>query len=229
MFNNPCKKQADLNFKWRSIKKILATLVQHQKDSQLWSPYQQFKRFTYQTVFEESDKSTSQLPNVLTRKIWNLIIQLQAQHKMKKQYTWEIYRLWKTPCFDVFNKDLPEVTDKGFLHNIAEIAIKNALFNSGMVFSVRSSNSSWTSNLYVVAMKLVAILVILCHSAHRNNSNYILLLIVLYLYSAVVWVDIIMLLNNLGLWFYTTFFKKNSRILLLPVNIELDNKQKIDS
>lgn len=48
-------------------------------------------------------------------------------------------------------------------------------------------------------MKIVAILVILCHSAHRNNSNYVPLLIGLYLYSAGARVDAITLLNHFGL------------------------------
>lgn len=48
-------------------------------------------------------------------------------------------------------------------------------------------------------MKIVAILVILCRSAHRNNSNYLPLLIALYLYSAGARVSAITLLNHLGL------------------------------
>lgn len=48
-------------------------------------------------------------------------------------------------------------------------------------------------------MKLVAILVILCRSAHRNNSNYVPLLVAMYLYSAGARVDAITLLNHLGI------------------------------
>ena len=48
-------------------------------------------------------------------------------------------------------------------------------------------------------MKLLAILVILCRSAHRNNSNYFPLLVAIYLYSAGAKVDAITLLNHLGL------------------------------
>ena len=46
-------------------------------------------------------------------------------------------------------------------------------------------------------MKMVAILAILCQSAHRNNSNYILLLVAIYIYFAGARVDAITLLNHL--------------------------------
>lgn len=48
-------------------------------------------------------------------------------------------------------------------------------------------------------MKLVAILVILWRSAHRNNSKYLPLLVAVYLYSAGVRVDVVTVLNYLGL------------------------------
>lgn len=47
--------------------------------------------------------------------------------------------------------------------------------------------------------KLVAVLAILCRSAHRNNSNYLPLFVTLYLYSAGARIDAITLLNHLGL------------------------------
>lgn len=49
-------------------------------------------------------------------------------------------------------------------------------------------------------MKIVAILVILCHSAYQNNSNYILFLIALYLYFAGARVDASTFLNYLNLF-----------------------------
>lgn len=48
-------------------------------------------------------------------------------------------------------------------------------------------------------MKIVIILVILCWSAHQNISNYISLLLALYMYLAEARVDAITLLNHLGL------------------------------
>ena len=68
---------------------------------------------------------------------------------------------------------------------------------SSMVFGVGPSSRNLPSHL--VTMKLIAILVILCRSAHRNNSNYIPLLIGLYFYSAGARTDAITLLNHFGL------------------------------
>lgn len=47
-------------------------------------------------------------------------------------------------------------------------------------------------------MKVVAIFVILCRSAHQNASNYFPLLVAIYLYLAGAKVDAITLLNHLG-------------------------------
>ena len=48
-------------------------------------------------------------------------------------------------------------------------------------------------------MKLLTILVVMYRSAYWNNSNYISLLVVIYLYSTGAKVDAIILLNHLGL------------------------------
>lgn len=48
-------------------------------------------------------------------------------------------------------------------------------------------------------MILITILVILCRSAHENNSNHFPLLIALYLYFADARVNAITFLNYLGL------------------------------
>ena len=51
--------------------------------------------------------------------------------------------------------------------------------------------------LYLACMKLLA-KVILCISAHHNNSNNFTLLVAIYIYSAGAKVDAITLLNHLG-------------------------------
>lgn len=77
-----------------------------------------------------------------------------------------------------------------------------------MVFSV-GPTSACSSNLYVIAMKLIRILVILCQSTYKNNSNFLPLLIALYLYFADAQVDTIILLNHLGLFIlYPVLLKK---------------------
>ena len=58
-------------------------------------------------------------------------------------------------------------------------------------------------------MKLIVIFVILCKLAHWNNSNYISLLIAMYLYLARAQDNVKILLNYLGLLIlYKVFFKK---------------------
>ena len=64
-------------------------------------------------------------------------------------------------------------------------------------------------------MKLVAILAILYRSAYRNNSNYLPLMIGLYLYSAGACVDAIILLNRLGLLVLYDVLQKSLRNITL--------------
>lgn len=62
---------------------------------------------------------------------------------------------------------------------------------------------------HLVSIKLIAILVILCRSAHQNNSNYFSLFLTLYLYFASARIDIIILFNYFRLLvLYKVFLKK---------------------
>lgn len=70
-------------------------------------------------------------------------------------------------------------------------------------------SSQYSSNTHIISMKLVVILVILCRFAHRNNSNYILLLITFYFYSSEARVDAITLLNHFGLSVSYDMLQKN--------------------
>lgn len=63
----------------------------------------------------------------------------------------------------------------------------------------RTSSTSSTAYFRHDGMKIVTILVILCRFAHQNNSNYILLLIAMYMYSVGARVDTITLFNHFGL------------------------------
>ena len=68
---------------------------------------------------------------------------------------------------------------------------------------------------HLASMKLLAIFVIFCRSAHRNNSNYFPLLVVIYLPSARAKVDAITLLNHLGLSVsYNVLLKRLRNIIL---------------
>lgn len=62
---------------------------------------------------------------------------------------------------------------------------------------------------YMTLMKLIAILVIIYKLAHQKNSNYILFLIIIYLYLASIWMDAITLFNYFGiLVLYIIFIRK---------------------
>lgn len=68
------------------MSKILATLTYHQKDPRLHLPYRQFKHFSYQTLLEESEPGSEQFPKALSRKDWNIIIELRAKAELEKRY-----------------------------------------------------------------------------------------------------------------------------------------------
>lgn len=89
--------------------------------------------------------------------------------------------------------------------------VQSVGFSSG--FSSRSATAA-----QLLLIKLVAILVILCKTVHKNNSNYFPLLVALYLYSAGARVDTVTLFNYLGLSvLYNILFKKLREISLSSI------------
>lgn len=181
-------------------------------------------------MFEESDKSTGQITKCAGTKGLVLSFNFEANTKWKNNTTGRFRSFAKPLALVLSVKTYLGLLIKALCTTLLRLLPKMLLLSSSMVFSVGPSNSSRTSNLHVVAIKLVAILVILCRSADRNNSNYVPLLIALYLYSAGARVDAITLLNHLGLSVsYDVLQKKSSRILPLPVNIGSDSKQGIDN
>ena len=67
-----------------------------------------------------------------------------------------------------------------------------------LVLSVGPTSRS-PLTFHLVSIKLVTILVILCRSAYRNNSNYVPLLVAMYLYFADARVNSITFLNHFGI------------------------------
>ena len=55
---------------------------------------------------------------------------------------------------------------------------------TSLVLNVRLTTFSTPHMSHVALMKLIAIFVIICRSVYQNNSNYISLFIIIYLYSA---------------------------------------------
>lgn len=117
---------------------------------------------------------------------------------MEKRYTYEVQKLCKSSGFGQVDKSRPGDLDREPLENIVNQAKETVPLIISMMLSLRS-NSDTRLTSHLASMKLLAVLVIMCRSAHRNNSNYIPLLMAMYLYSAGAKVDAIMLFNYLGL------------------------------
>lgn len=91
------------------------------------------------------------------------------------------------------------IEHRNALKNVVTQTKATAPLLSSLVLSVGPTTSIKKQASNLNNMKLVAFLIILCRSAHRNNSNYLLLMIGLYLYFAGVRVDAVTLLNRFGL------------------------------
>lgn len=119
---------------------------------------------------------------------------------MEKRYGRKVQTLCRIVCFGAApTDDMSGRVNKTSLDEIEDVAKKEAPLISSMVLNVGLTTSSCLSSSNVLSIKLVAILVILCQSAHQNNSNYFLLLVALYMYFSSVRVDAITLLNHFGL------------------------------
>lgn len=149
---------------------------------------------------ESAQEPAGRWPLALQQKDWNNILKFGGQREIEKRYGREVQTLCRTPCFGAATTDeMPGRVNKTPLEEIEDVAKKEAPLISSMVLSVGPTTSSRFSSSNVLSMKLVAILVILCRFAHRNNSNYFPLLVALYMYSSGARVDAITLLNPLGL------------------------------
>ena len=108
--------------------------------------------------------------------------------------------------------------DQEPLETIVSQAKETALLLTSLVLNVGPTTFSTPHTSHVVSMKLVAILVIMCRSANQNNSNYIPLLIAMYLYSAGAQIDAITLLNHLGISVsYNVLMRKLTNITTFSV------------
>lgn len=147
-------------------------------------------------------------PNSLTCKNCNVIIGLCFKREMKRRYIYKMQKLCKNSGFGQVDKRRPVNLDSELFENIVNQVKEIVLLIISIILSLRS-NSNIYLTIHLISMKLLAILRIIYRSAYRNNSNYISLLMAMYLYSAGVKVNAIMLLNHLGLSvLYNLLFKK---------------------
>ncbi|MCJ1346491.1 hypothetical protein MMC31_004708, partial [Peltigera leucophlebia] len=182
------------------VRILNATLVQHRNDKQLKTPFRQFRRFAYEIMMVETDTESGQWPKALGKKDWDRIIHLRGMSEAEKRYGEEVQALCKTPGFGLISSGTrPGEINKASLEGIVKLAKTKAPIVASLVRSVGPLRARSLNHNHLIGMKLVTILVILCRSAHRNNSNFLPLLIAIYLYSAGAQVDVITLLNHLGL------------------------------
>lgn len=124
------------------------------------------------------------------------MLDLCMRSKAEVEYGRKVQTIYKTLGFGLISFSRPREVNQEPLKRIIEHARSKALMLTSLVCSM--GPSTMTSDSNIISMKLVAILVILYRSVHRNNSNYLLSFIALYVYSAGARTDAIILLNYLG-------------------------------
>lgn len=149
-------------------------------------------------MITESDNADGRWPGSLTKKDCNLIIRLRFRKEMEQRYDHKVQKLYRTSGFGLVKSNQPGDLDQAPLENVVSEAKELAPMMTSLVLGVGPTSKSPLSS-HLSSMKLLAILVIICRSAHRNNSNYVPLLVAMYMYSAGAKVDAITLFNRLGL------------------------------
>ena len=176
---------------------VTSALHYYQNDPRLRIAFRQFRLFAFQTMMTESERG-GRWHGSLTRKDCNVMIRLCFRREIERRYTHEVQKLCKSSRFGQVDKSLPGDLNQEPLESIVNWDKETAPLITSMMLSLRfNSNTRLTSHL--ASMKLLAVLVIMCRSAHQNNNNYIALLVAMYLYSTRAKVDAITLLNHLGL------------------------------
>lgn len=112
----------------------------------------------------------------------------------------------------------PDIINKHFLKKIINNFLIKALLFYSLVLGIGLTSYSLLSlsDPQLFNIKIIAILVILCQSAHQNNSNYFSFLITLYIYFTNAKVDAITLITYLRfLILYKIFLSKICKIFLM--------------
>lgn len=143
----------------------------------------------------------------------NLMIKHCFRSNIKKCYDQKIQKLYQMLDFSLAYSNKKDV-DWELIELIAANIKKTAILLTSLIVSIRLLPKLKVI-LYLVLIKLLVILVILCRSSHQNNSNYFLILFTIYFYSAGTKIDIINLFNYLSLLvLYNIFLKKLKNIIL---------------
>lgn len=215
-----------------SIDQILTTLTTYRNDPKLRTAYQWFWVFAYQTMMVDTEIYTGHWSGIFTRLDFDVIIRMRMQKEIEKWYTQKIQSFCKTASFGHLNDVHPGKIDQQLLENILKIAQERALLltsifmSVGPSFSFFSDNSTWSR---LISVKIIIILIILCQSAHCNNSNYFLLFIALYICSTGAYADAIIFFDHLGISVLYNLMQKSLKRLLYLVRLEIKNKHQIAS
>lgn len=149
----------------------------------------------------------------LAKKNCNLIIRLWFKREVESQYGREIQKLCKSSGFEMIKNLEFSALDWEPLKTIISPTKEIAPLLLSLVLSFRPTTFSTLYMSYVYLIKLAAIFVIMWSSDHWNNSNYVLFLIAMYLYSASTQIDAITFLNYFGISFsYSVLIRKLSNI-----------------
>lgn len=135
----------------------------------------------------------------LRRQELKLVLHTRLQPITKTQYKKEVQKLCKTPGFGPTSNIQLGKIDQTPLKSIVNIAKTTVLMLTSLVNNIGPLAKSLNITSYLANMKLVTILITICKSTQRNNSNYLSFLITFYLYFAGAQVNTITLLNHLGL------------------------------
>lgn len=173
---------------------------------------------------KEIDKKTRCWPSVIIQKNFDTIIKIYFQKKLKKRYSQEVQSFYKTPSFGLATQStssFKEINQRSFKNVIKEAQENVFLLNSIIIAielsSWRISLSSNVAYFWLISIKINTILVILYCSIYWNNSNYIPLLIALYLYTAKAQGDTITLLNHLSFLLLYDVLKKKLKEIIISI------------
>lgn len=127
------------------------------------------------------------------------MIRLCFRKEIKQRYSHKVQKLCRTSGFGLIKNNQSGDPNQASLENLIFEAKELAPIMTSLVFGIIPILRSLLTS-HLALMKLLAILVIICKSAYWNNSNYVSLLMAMYIYSADAKVDAITFLNCFNLF-----------------------------
>lgn len=120
------------------------------------------------------------------------MIRLCFKKEIEQRYSHKVQKLYKTPWFELIKNNQLRDLDWATLDNIISELKKLILIIASFILSASPILKILLTS-HLASIKLLAIFVIIYKSANQNNRNYILLLVVIDMYSASIKIDAIIL------------------------------------